>query len=107
MLHGALVVTASLLLVPLLELIPLASLAALVMAVGARMVSLHHIRTVTRHREVLVYAVTALGVISSGCWRAWRWASPWPWAWPCTGSPGPGSPTRRRTASITCTSADS
>ncbi|WSB85771.1 SulP family inorganic anion transporter [Streptomyces cellulosae] len=66
MLHGALVVTASLLLVPLLELIPLASLAALVMAVGARMVSLHHIRTVTRHREVLVYAVTALGVISLG-----------------------------------------
>ncbi|MFI8211697.1 bifunctional SulP family inorganic anion transporter/carbonic anhydrase [Streptomyces werraensis] len=66
MLHGVLVVAAALLLVPLLELIPLASLAALVMAVGIRMVSLHHIRTVTRHREVLVYAVTALGVISLG-----------------------------------------
>ncbi|GAA2934917.1 SulP family inorganic anion transporter [Streptomyces erythrogriseus] len=64
--HGALVVAAALLLVPLLELIPLAALAALVMAVGLRMVSLHHIRTVTRHREVLVYAVTALGVISLG-----------------------------------------
>ncbi|MDN3268281.1 SulP family inorganic anion transporter [Streptomyces sp. MA15] len=66
MIHGVLVVAAALLLVPLLELIPLASLATLVMAVGIRMVSLHHIRTVTRHREVLVYVVTALGVISFG-----------------------------------------
>ncbi|MGY3203156.1 SulP family inorganic anion transporter [Streptomyces sp. TE5632] len=66
MLHGALVVVAALLLVPILEFIPLASLAALVMAVGIQMVSLHHIRTVTRHREVLVYAVTTLGVVSVG-----------------------------------------
>ncbi|MET8980828.1 SulP family inorganic anion transporter [Streptomyces sp. NPDC004539] len=66
MLHGVLVVIAALLLVPVLELIPLASLAALVMAVGIQMVSLHHIRTVTRHREVLVYAVTTLGVVLLG-----------------------------------------
>ncbi|GAA3801214.1 SulP family inorganic anion transporter [Streptomyces coacervatus] len=66
MLHGVLVVVAALLMVPLLELIPLASLAALVMAVGIQMVSLHHIRTVTRHREVLVYAVTTLGVVFLG-----------------------------------------
>ncbi|MFJ3667607.1 bifunctional SulP family inorganic anion transporter/carbonic anhydrase [Streptomyces sp. NPDC090106] len=66
MLHGVLVVIAALLMVPLLELIPLASLAALVMAVGIQMVSLHHIRTVTRHREVLVYAVTTLGVVVLG-----------------------------------------
>ncbi|NEA46278.1 SulP family inorganic anion transporter [Streptomyces sp. SID10815] len=66
MLHGVLVMIAALLLVPLLELIPLASLAALVMAVGVQMVSLHHIRTVTRHREVLVYAVTTLGVVVLG-----------------------------------------
>jgi carbonic anhydrase len=66
MLHGVLVVAASLLMVPILELIPLASLAALVMAVGIQMVSLHHIRTVTRHREVLVYAVTTLGVVFLG-----------------------------------------
>ncbi|MFF6808841.1 SulP family inorganic anion transporter [Streptomyces sp. NPDC012403] len=66
MLHGVLVVIAALLMVPLLELIPLASLAALVMAVGIQMVSLHHIRTVTRHREVLVYAATTLGVVSLG-----------------------------------------
>ncbi|MFI1050469.1 SulP family inorganic anion transporter [Streptomyces griseoruber] len=66
MLHGVLVVIAALLMVPVLELIPLASLAALVMAVGIQMVSLHHIRTVTRHREVLVYAVTTLGVVFLG-----------------------------------------
>ncbi|MCD9875310.1 SulP family inorganic anion transporter [Streptomyces guryensis] len=66
MLHGVLVVFAALLMVPALELIPLASLAALVMAVGIRMVSLHHIRTVTRHREVLVYAITTLGVVLLG-----------------------------------------
>ncbi|MFF3911661.1 SulP family inorganic anion transporter [Streptomyces sp. NPDC001848] len=66
MLHGVWVVVAALLMVPALELIPLASLAALVMAVGIQMVSLHHIRTVTRHREALVYAVTTLGVVLLG-----------------------------------------
>ncbi|MFE6178253.1 bifunctional SulP family inorganic anion transporter/carbonic anhydrase [Streptomyces sp. NPDC056464] len=66
MLHGVLVVVAALLMVPILEFIPLASLAALVMAVGIQMVSLHHIRTVTRHREVLVYAVTTLAVVFLG-----------------------------------------
>ncbi|NEB76249.1 bifunctional SulP family inorganic anion transporter/carbonic anhydrase [Streptomyces sp. SID14478] len=66
MLHGVWVVAATLFLVPVLELIPLASLAALVMAVGIQMVSLNHIRTVTRHREVLVYVVTTLGVVVFG-----------------------------------------
>ncbi|MFD7049616.1 bifunctional SulP family inorganic anion transporter/carbonic anhydrase [Streptomyces mirabilis] len=66
MLHGVFVVVAALLMVPILELIPLASLAALVMAVGIQMVSLHHIRMVTRHREVLVYVVTTLGVVCLG-----------------------------------------
>ncbi|MET9733513.1 SulP family inorganic anion transporter [Streptomyces sp. NPDC006458] len=66
MLHGVLVVVAALLMVPILELIPLASLAALVMAVGIQMVSLHHIRTVTRHREALVYAATITGVVLLG-----------------------------------------
>ncbi|MFF1406407.1 SulP family inorganic anion transporter [Streptomyces sp. NPDC058294] len=66
MLHGVLVVVAALLMVPVLEEIPLASLAALVMAVGIQMVSPHHIRTVTRHREVPVYAATTLGVVALG-----------------------------------------
>ncbi|MFB0616089.1 SulP family inorganic anion transporter [Streptomyces sp. AGS-58] len=66
MLHGVLVVAAALLMAPVLEEIPLASLAALVMAVGIQMVSPHHIRTVTRHREVPVYAATTLGVVVLG-----------------------------------------
>lgn len=66
MLHGLWVIVAALLLVPLLDLIPLAALAALVMAVGVQMVSINHIRTVTRHREFLVYVVTTLGVALIG-----------------------------------------
>ncbi|MER5300149.1 SulP family inorganic anion transporter [Streptomyces lasiicapitis] len=66
MLHGVWVVVAALLLVPVLELIPLAALAALVMAIGIQMVSLNHIRSVTRHREILVYVVTTLGVAVLG-----------------------------------------
>lgn len=66
MLHGVWVVVAALLLVPLLELIPLAALAALVMAVGIQMVSLNHIRVITRHREILVYTTTTLGVVFVG-----------------------------------------
>lgn len=65
-LHGVWVVAATVLLVPVLELIPLAALAALVMAVGIQMVSLNHIRTVTRHREIPVYIVTTLGVVVFG-----------------------------------------
>ncbi|MER5477260.1 SulP family inorganic anion transporter [Streptomyces sp. NPDC002734] len=66
MLHSLWIAAAALLLVPALELIPLAALAALVMAIGVQMVSLHHIRTVNRHREALVYAVTAVAVTFLG-----------------------------------------
>ncbi|MFH8837731.1 SulP family inorganic anion transporter [Streptomyces sp. NPDC017868] len=66
MLHGLWIVLAALLLVPVLDLIPLAALAALVMVVGIQMVSITHIRTVTRHREVVVYAVTLAGVVLVG-----------------------------------------
>ncbi|MEU5917420.1 SulP family inorganic anion transporter [Streptomyces sp. NPDC047141] len=66
MLHGLWVVLAALLLVPVLDLIPLPALAALVMVVGIQMVSITHIRTVTRHREVVVYAVTLTGVVLIG-----------------------------------------
>ncbi|MFF5766563.1 SulP family inorganic anion transporter [Streptomyces tanashiensis] len=66
MLHGLWVVLAALLLVPVLDLIPLPALAALVMVVGIQMVSITHIRTVTRHREVVVYAVTLTGVVLVG-----------------------------------------
>ncbi|WP_225798948.1 SulP family inorganic anion transporter [Streptomyces sp. NK15101] len=66
MLHGLWIVLAALLLVPVLDLIPLPALAALVMVVGIQMVNITHIRTVTRHREVIVYAVTLTGVVLVG-----------------------------------------
>ncbi|MET9799516.1 SulP family inorganic anion transporter [Streptomyces sp. NPDC006368] len=66
MLHGLWVVLAALLLVPVLDLIPLPALAALVMVVGIQMVSITHIRSVTRHREAVVYAVTVTGVVLIG-----------------------------------------
>ncbi|MBR7677901.1 bifunctional SulP family inorganic anion transporter/carbonic anhydrase, partial [Streptomyces daliensis] len=65
-LHGVWVALAALLLVGALELIPLASLAALVMVVGIQMVSFAHIRNVHRNREFLVYAVTITGVVLAG-----------------------------------------
>ncbi|MFI6644397.1 SulP family inorganic anion transporter [Streptomyces sp. NPDC050504] len=66
MLHGLWIVLAALFLVPVLDLIPLPALAALVMVVGFQMVNITHIRSVTRHREVLVYAVTLAGVVFIG-----------------------------------------
>ncbi|WP_411103405.1 SulP family inorganic anion transporter [Streptomyces sp. cmx-4-9] len=65
-LHGVWIMLAAGLLVPVLDLIPLAALAALVMAVGVRMVSATHLRTVTRHQESLVYAATIIGVVLGG-----------------------------------------
>ncbi|MET9854707.1 SulP family inorganic anion transporter [Streptomyces sp. NPDC006450] len=66
MLHGLWILLAAGLLVPALDLIPLASLAALVMAVGVQMVSATHLRTVTRHGEILVYATTIVAVVLGG-----------------------------------------
>ncbi|WP_165989060.1 bifunctional SulP family inorganic anion transporter/carbonic anhydrase [Streptomyces sp. YIM 98790] len=65
-LHGCWVLLAAGLLVGLLERIPLAALAALVMVVGVQMVNRTHIRSVTKHREVLVYAATTTGVVLLG-----------------------------------------
>ncbi|MGP3999628.1 SulP family inorganic anion transporter [Streptomyces sp. 8N706] len=65
-LHGVWVLLAAGLLVGMLELIPLAVLAALVMVVGVQMVSLTHMRNIQRHREVLVYAVTLSAVVLLG-----------------------------------------
>ncbi|SFY23484.1 SulP family inorganic anion transporter [Streptomyces atratus] len=65
-LHGVWVLLATGLLVTVLEWIPLAALAALVMMVGIKMVSFAHIRNVHKHREVLVYGATITGVILFG-----------------------------------------
>ncbi|WP_371617164.1 SulP family inorganic anion transporter [Streptomyces sp. NBC_00454] len=66
MLHGLWVLLAAGLLVPVLDLIPLAALAALVLAVGVQMVSATHLRTVTRQREILVYVTTIAAVVLGG-----------------------------------------
>ncbi|MGW4230393.1 SulP family inorganic anion transporter [Streptomyces sp. NPDC004980] len=65
-LHGVWVLLAAVMLVTVLEWIPLAALAALVMVVGIQMVSFAHIRNVHRHREFLVYGATITGVITAG-----------------------------------------
>lgn len=66
MLHGLWVVVAALLLVPVLDLIPLAALAALVMVVGVQMVNITHLRSVKKNREMLVYAATLTAVVLTG-----------------------------------------
>ncbi|MFJ8854514.1 SulP family inorganic anion transporter [Streptomyces sp. NPDC102437] len=65
-LHGVWVLLATGLLVTVLEWIPLAALAALVMMVGIKMVSFAHIRNVHKHREFLVYGATITGVVVFG-----------------------------------------
>ncbi|WP_211280358.1 bifunctional SulP family inorganic anion transporter/carbonic anhydrase, partial [Streptomyces lushanensis] len=66
MLHGLWVAVAALLLVPVLDLIPLAALAALVMFVGIQMVNLTHMRSVRRNRELLGYVATLTAVVFTG-----------------------------------------
>ncbi|MFC4611921.1 bifunctional SulP family inorganic anion transporter/carbonic anhydrase [Streptomyces maoxianensis] len=66
MLHGLWIAVAALLLVPVLDLIPLAALAALVMVVGVQMVSITHLRSVKQNREMLVYVVTLAAVVLTG-----------------------------------------
>ncbi|MGW6745627.1 bifunctional SulP family inorganic anion transporter/carbonic anhydrase [Streptomyces sp. NPDC055025] len=66
MLHGLWIAVAALLLVPVLDLIPLAALAALVMFVGIQMVNLTHMRNVRRNRELLVYVVTLTAIVLTG-----------------------------------------
>ncbi|BBA99114.1 putative membrane protein [Actinacidiphila reveromycinica] len=65
-LHGVWVLVCAGLAGGLLEEIPLAALAALVMLVGVRMVSFAHIRHIHRHREFPVYAVTFGTVVVFG-----------------------------------------
>ncbi|MEU9794102.1 SulP family inorganic anion transporter [Streptomyces sparsogenes] len=66
MLHGVWVALCAGLLAGVLELIPLAALAALVMVVGVKMVSFAHIRNVQRNREFPVYAATLGAVVLLG-----------------------------------------
>ncbi|MEV6303954.1 bifunctional SulP family inorganic anion transporter/carbonic anhydrase [Actinoplanes sp. NPDC051861] len=62
-LHGLWIAAFVLLWADLLETIPMAVLAAVLIVVGLRLVSLAQMRTYARHRELPTYLVTALGVV--------------------------------------------
>jgi carbonic anhydrase len=62
-LHGLWIAAFVLLFADLLETIPMAVLAAVLIVVGLRLVDLAQIRTYARHRELPTYLVTALGVV--------------------------------------------
>ena len=62
-LHGVWIALFVLFCASLLEAIPMAVLAAVLIVVGLRLVSLAQIRTYARHRELPTYLVTALGVV--------------------------------------------
>ncbi|NIJ13454.1 carbonic anhydrase [Saccharomonospora amisosensis] len=62
-LHGLWVLLFTVALAGLIESIPLAALAGLLVYVGARLVDMRHIRQVRGHGDLPVYAVTLLGVV--------------------------------------------
>ncbi|GAA2477160.1 SulP family inorganic anion transporter [Winogradskya humida] len=62
-LHGVWVAVSVLVLGALLEQIPLAALAAVLVVVGLRLISLAQIKGYARHRELPTYLVTAIGVV--------------------------------------------
>lgn len=65
-LHGVWIVVFVVFLGGLLEHIPLAALAALLVFVGAKLLDLGHIRYLGRHRELPTYVVTMSGVMAFG-----------------------------------------
>jgi carbonic anhydrase len=60
--HGVWILLCALFLGRLIETIPLAVLAGLLVYVGVNLVNLHHIRDLTVHHEVRIYWATVLGV---------------------------------------------
>jgi carbonic anhydrase len=62
-LHGLWIALSVLLLTNVLELIPMSALAAVLVVVGLRLISVARMRTFLRHRELPVYLVTAAGVV--------------------------------------------
>jgi carbonic anhydrase len=65
-LHGVWIALFVLLLGGILELIPMAALAGVLIVVGARLVHLGHLRDLRMHGELAVYGVTIVGVIALG-----------------------------------------
>jgi carbonic anhydrase len=62
-LHGVWVLVAVALLASVIQKIPLAALAGLLVYVGIQLVNVHHIKSVLTHREALIYFVTVAGVV--------------------------------------------
>ncbi|WP_328306663.1 bifunctional SulP family inorganic anion transporter/carbonic anhydrase [Actinomycetospora sp. NBC_00405] len=62
-LHGVWIVVFSVALLGLVQQIPMAVLAGLLVVIGARLVKLAHMRELHRHGELPVYVVTVLGVV--------------------------------------------
>ncbi|WP_436501034.1 SulP family inorganic anion transporter [Actinokineospora sp. HUAS TT18] len=62
-LHGVWVLLFTVLLVDIVERIPLAALAALLVVIGIKLVKITDIRVARRHGELTVYAVTMAGVV--------------------------------------------
>jgi carbonic anhydrase len=63
-LHGLWVVVFSVLLVGLVERIPLAALAGLLVVVGVRLVDIAHLRELHSHGELPIYGITVTGVVT-------------------------------------------
>jgi carbonic anhydrase len=64
--HGVWVLVLALSCGPVVEQIPLAALAALLVAMGVRMFDRTYVRHLRRHREAPVYVVTLMGVVALG-----------------------------------------
>lgn len=65
-LHGVWILLFVALFAHVVELIPMAALAALLVFIGVQMVSLAHLRNLRRHHEASVYLVTLSGVVFLG-----------------------------------------
>lgn len=65
-LHGIWVALFVILLGGVLELIPMAALAGVLVVVGARLVKLGHLRVIGRHGELAGYGITMVGVVVFG-----------------------------------------
>jgi carbonic anhydrase len=62
-LHGGWVLLFTVLLVGLIELIPLAALAGLLVVIGLRLTKLAHLRSAHRQGELVIYLITMAGVV--------------------------------------------
>jgi carbonic anhydrase len=65
-LHGIWIALVVLFLAQLLELIPLAALAGILVVIGARLVHAGHLKNLKVHGELVVYGVTVAGVVTLG-----------------------------------------